>query len=118
MLQLPNRKAAQALFHPGDEFHHSRVSGFEFVINLLDYQLGSLWTKSLSKDMAAASSSPAKMTSYFDSLLEALNPSRIACSILSPDGDFNCKLMPASIFFDASSILSVYQSKLSGRVSD
>ena len=52
------------------------------------------------------------MASYSDSLLEALNLNRIACSILSPDGDLNCKPMPAP------SMLSVHQSELSGRVSD
>ena len=44
--------------------------------------------------------------------------SRIACSILSPDGDFNCKPIPAPVCLDAPSMLSVHQSKLSGRVSD
>ena len=37
----------------------------------------SLWTRSLPADREAASSSPARMTSYLDSLLEALNLSRI-----------------------------------------
>ena len=43
----------------------------------------SLWSKSLPEDRAAASSSPARMASYSDSLLEGINPSRIAYSILS-----------------------------------
>ena len=76
----------------------------------------SLWTKSLQADRAAASLSPARIASYSDSLLEALNPSRIACSILSPDRDFNCKPMPSPVCLDALSILSVHQSKLSGCV--
>ena len=50
----------------------------------------SLRTRSLSIDRVAASSNPARMALYSDSLLEALNMSRIACSILSPDGDLNC----------------------------
>ena len=51
----------------------------------------SLWTRSLPADKATANSSLVRMASYYDSLLEALNPSRIAYSILSLDGDFNCK---------------------------
>ena len=78
----------------------------------------SLWTRSLKADRVVASSSPARMASYSDSLLEALNPSRIPCSILSLDGDFNCKPMPPLVCLDAPSILSVHQSKLSGRFSD
>ena len=78
----------------------------------------SLWTRSLPADRAAASSSLARMASYYDSLLEALNPSRIAYSILSPDGDFNCKPMPTPVFLDAPSILSVHQSKLLRHVPD
>ena len=66
----------------------------------------------------AASSSSARMASYSDSLLEALNPSWIAYSILSPDGDFKCKPMPAPVCLDAPLILSVHQSKLLRRVSD
>ena len=65
----------------------------------------SLRIKSLSADRAAASSSPARMASYSDSLLEAWNPSQIACSILSPDGVLNCKPMPAPDCLDAPSIL-------------
>ena len=78
----------------------------------------SLWTRSLSINKAAASSSPVRMASYSDSLLEALNPSWIACSILSPNGDFNCKPMPAPVCLDAPSILSDYQPKLLGRIFD
>ena len=66
----------------------------------------------------AASSIPTRMALYYDSLLEALNPSRIACSILSPDGDFNCKPIPTPVCLDAPSMLSVHQSELLGRVSD
>ena len=58
------------------------------------------------------------MASLSDSLLEALNSIRIACSILSPDGDFNYKSIPATVCLDAPSMLSVHQSELSGRVSD
>ena len=78
----------------------------------------SLQIKSLSEDRAAASSSPARMASYSDSLLEALNQSRIACSILSSDEFLNCKPMPAPDCLDAPSILRVNQFKLSGHVSD
>ena len=41
----------------------------------------------------SASSSPAIMASYSDSLLEVLKPKRTACSMLSPIGDVNCRLM-------------------------
>ena len=78
----------------------------------------SLLTRSLPADKAAASLSPARMTSYSDSLLEALNPSLMAYSNLSSDGDFNCKPTPAPVCLNAPSIFSVHQSKLSGRVSD
>ena len=78
----------------------------------------SLQMRSLLADWVAASSSPARMASYSDSLLEAPNLSRIACSILSPNGDLNCKLMPASVCLDAPSMLSIHQSELSGRASN
>ena len=78
----------------------------------------SLWIRSLLAYRAATSSSSARMASYSGSLLEALNLSRIACSILSSDGDFNCKPIPALVCLDAPSTLSVHQSKLSGCVSD
>ena len=73
--------------------------------------------KSLSADRATASSSPTRMASYSDSLLEALNPSLIACSILSPDGVLNYKPMPTPNCLDAPFILRVHQSKLLGHVS-
>ena len=78
----------------------------------------SLWTRSLPADRAATSSSPARMALYYDSLLEGLNPSRIAYSILSLDRDFNCKPMPTSVCLDAPSMLSFHQSELTRRVSN
>ena len=78
----------------------------------------SLLTRSLPENKAAASSSPARMTSYSDSLFEALNSSWMAYSILSSDGDFNCKPTLTPVCLDAPSIFNVHQSKLSGRVSD
>ena len=74
--------------------------------------------RSLSVDKVAGSSSPTRMASYSDSLLEVPNSIRIACSILSPDGDLNCKPMPAPVCLDAPSMLSIHQSELSGRASD
>ena len=74
--------------------------------------------RSLSADRVAASSSSARVALYSDSLLEALNPRQIACSILSPDGDLNCKPIPAPVCLDAPSMLSIHQSELSGRASD
>ena len=55
----------------------------------------------LSADIAAANSIPVRMASYSDSLFEALKPSRIACSILSPPGDCNCRPMLAHVCLDA-----------------
>ena len=78
----------------------------------------SLLTRSLPANKAASSSSPTRMASYYDSLLEALNWSRMAYLILSPDGDFNCKPTLTPVCLDAPSIFSVHQSKLSGRVFD
>ena len=77
----------------------------------------SLRTERLSAPMASASSSPAIMALYSDSLLEALKPNWTACSILSPVGEVNCKPMPAPICLEAPSTLSVHQPVLSGHVS-
>ena len=74
--------------------------------------------RSLLVDRGAASSSLYRMALYYNSLLEAPNPSRIACSILSPDGDLNCKPMPAPVCLDAPSMLSIHQSEMSGSASD
>ena len=78
----------------------------------------SLRMRSFSADKVAASSSPARMASYSDSLLEAPNPSRIAYSILSPKGDLNCKPLLAPVCLDSPSMLIIHQSKLSGHASD
>ena len=72
---------------------------------------------SLSIDIAAANLIPARMTSYFDSLFEALKPSRIACSILSPLEDFSYRPMSTPVCRDAPSTLRVHQFKLSEYVS-
>ena len=77
----------------------------------------SLRIMSLSVDNAVASSIPAKMASYSNSLFEALKPNRIACSILSPLEDFSCRPMPALVCQDGASTLRVHQFKLSGHVS-
>ena len=66
----------------------------------------SLWIRSLLADRAATSSSPVRMASYSNLLLEALNPSRIAYSISFPDRDFNCKPMPAPVCLDVVNIKS------------
>ena len=57
---------------------------------------------------ASASSSPAIMVSYSDSLLEALKPKRTACSILSPIGEVNCSPMPAPDCLEAPSTQRVH----------
>ena len=65
---------------------------------------------------ASASSNPAIMASYSDSLLEALKPKRTACSILSPVGEVNCKPIPAPKCLEAPSTQRVHQPLLSGQV--
>ena len=72
---------------------------------------------SLSVDIAVVNSIPTRMDSYSDSLFEAMKSNRIAYSILSPPGDFNCKPMPTLVFRDAPSTLRVRQFNLSGYVS-
>ena len=71
----------------------------------------------LSADIAAVSSIPARMASYSDSLFKALKPSQIACSILSPPRDFNCRPMTTPVCRDTLSTLRVHRFKLSGYVS-
>ena len=77
----------------------------------------SLRIMSLLANIAPASSIPARMTSYSDSLFEALKPSLISCSILSRLEDFRCRLMPVPVYRDAPSTLRVHKLKLSEHVS-
>ena len=65
---------------------------------------------------ASASSSPAIMASYSDSLLEALKPKRTACSILSPIGEVNCSPMPTPDCLEAPSTQRVHQPFSFGQV--
>ena len=51
----------------------SRDSNYSLTCPTTNWE--SLWIRSLLADKATASSSPARMVSYSDSLLEALNPS-------------------------------------------
>ena len=67
--------------------------------------------------MARASSTPAIMASYSDSLLEAPKPKRTSCSILSLVGEVNCRLMSAPDCLEAPSTQRVHQSFSSGQVS-
>ena len=90
----------------------SRDSYYVFTCPTTNWE--SLLIMSLSVDIAAANSIPARMASYSDKLFEALNPSRIACSILSPLEDFSCRLTLASVFQDASFTLRINQLKLYG----
>ena len=69
----------------------------------------SLRIKRLLAPTASASSSPAIMASYSDSLLEALKPKRTACSILSPVGEVNCIPIPAPDCLEAPSTQRVHQ---------
>ena len=57
------------------------------------------------------------MDSYSDSLFEAQKPNWIACSILSPPGDFSYRLMPATVCLDAPSTLRIHQFELAELVS-
>ena len=61
----------------------------------------SLRFKKLLAPTARARSSPAIMASYSDSLLEALKPRRIACSIFSSVGEVNCKPIPSPDLLEA-----------------
>ena len=72
----------------------------------------SIRIKSLSVDNAVVNSITARMASYSDSLLEALKPNRIACSILSPAGDYSCKPMPTPVCRDAPFTLRIHQCEL------
>ena len=65
---------------------------------------------------ASASSSPAIMASYSDSLLEALKPKWMACSILSLVGEVNCRPIPDPECLEAPSTRRVHQLLLSGQV--
>ena len=72
---------------------------------------------SLLVDIAVANSTPARMASYSDSLFEALKPSWIAFSILSPPEDFNYRSMPALVCRDAPFILRVHQFDMAEHIS-
>ena len=94
----------------------SRDSYFSFTCPTINYE--SLRIRSLSADTVTAGSIPARMASYFDSLLEALKLKQIACSIFSPIGDLSCKPMSALVYRDAPSTLRVYQFTLPWLASD
>ena len=76
----------------------------------------SLRIQKLLAPTASASSSPAIMASYYDSLLEALKPKRTSCSILSPVGEVNCSPMSAPDCLEASSTQRVHQPVSFGQV--
>ena len=63
----------------------------------------------------SASSSPAIITSYSDSLLVALNPNRTVCSILSPVGEVNYRSMSTPDCLKAPSTQSVHRPFYPGR---
>ena len=83
------------------------------ALTCLTTNFESLSIKGLSEDTTATSSIPDNMASHFDSLLEALKPNRITCSILSPVGHFSCRPMLAPVCLNTPSTLSVHQLKLS-----
>ena len=77
----------------------------------------SLRIERLSAPTASASSRPVIKALYSDSLLEALKPKSIACSIRSPVGKVNCRPMPALDCLEAPSTQRVHLPFSSGQVS-
>ena len=67
-----------------------------------------------SEDTEIAKSIPARIASYFVSLLDAGMPNRMACSILSPVGALSVKPTPAPVCLEAPSTLRNHQSMLPG----
>ena len=100
----------KAYFSIGD----SRDSNSALTCPTTSYE--SLRIQRLLAPTASASSSPAIMASYSDSLLEALKPKRTACSILSLVGKVNCSLMPALDCLEAPSMQRVHQPVLQGQI--
>ena len=105
-------------------FNFCLIRDLYFAIQDLNYALTcpttsceSLQIERLSAPMASASSSPAIMASYSDSLLMALKPNRTACLILSLVGEVNYRPMPALVCLEAPSTLSAHQPVSSGQVS-
>ena len=76
----------------------------------------SLWIERLSAPIASASSSPAIVVLYSDSLLVALKPNLTTCSTLSPVGEVNYIPMPAPDCLEAPSKQRVHQPFLFGQV--
>ena len=76
----------------------------------------SLRIKRLLAPTASASSSPAIMASYSDSLLEEMKPKRTACSILSSVGEVNCRPIPTPDCLEAPSTQRVHRPSLFGNV--
>ena len=75
----------------------------------------SLRIKRLLAPTASASSSPTIMAPYSDSL-EALKPKQTACSILSPVGEINCRLILAPDCLEAPSTQRVHHPFSFGQV--
>ena len=74
----------------------------------------SLWIERLSAPIASASSIPAIVALYSDSLLVALKPNLIACSILSQVGEVSCRPMSALDCLEAPSTQRVHHPFLFG----
>ena len=69
------------------------------------------------EDTETARSSPAMITSYSASLLEARKFKCMACSMTSPVGALSCSRRPASVYREALSTFRVHQPVLSGSIS-
>ena len=70
-----------------------------------------------SKNTEIASSSPAMITAYSASLLEAGKFNHMACSMTSPVGDLSCNPRPVPVCREAPSTFRVHQPELSGSIS-
>ena len=95
------------------------IRGFlnsNYVLTCLTTSSESLRIKRRLAPTTSASSSPAIMASYSDSLLKALKPKRTACSILSPVGEVNCRPIPTTDCLEAPSTQRVHQPLSSGEV--
>ena len=76
----------------------------------------SLLIRRFSAPTARASSTPAIMASYSNSLLVASKPKWTACSILSQVGEVNCRPIPTPDCLEAPLTQRIHQPSLFGRV--
>ena len=116
MFKFPGCEGAQFLFEKEAYFAIQGSRNSNSALTCPTTSCESLRIQRLLAPTTSASSSPAIMASYSDSLLEALKPKRTACSILSPVGEVNCNAMPAPDCLEASSTQRVHQPFSFGQV--